>query len=561
MTTLETPGAAGSEAAGAVPDACDTVVIGAGFAGLYMLHRLRRLGLSTVAFERAPDVGGTWYWNAYPGARCDAESLLYSYSFDPELRKEYQGKWPERYSAQPTIHAYIRDVADRYDLRRDIRFGTAVTRATWDEDDRRWVVGTSQGHRVRCRFLISAVGCLSESQLPDIPGLESFQGEWYHTGRWPHHPVDFTGKRVVQIGTGSSGVQAAPVIAATAAYLTVLQRTPQYTIPAQNVELTPTFVDESMARFKKMMETLADPSVERRRLWRMIGTKNTFDDTPEEREAYFEQLWLLGGPAFPFAYLDTMTDPAANAEAAKFVQRKIRETVKDPVTAEKLLPSYPIGAKRQISDTGYYEMYNRPNVTLEDIRADPIERITPEGILLSSGKLVEADLIVFATGFDAMTGPLFALNIEGAGGTRLRDAWEPGPQTYLGISSHGFPNLFFLTGPGSPSVLSNVIVSAEQHVDWLTQLLSYLRGHDTTRIEADPGAQARWTQHVTDMASESLYPQADSWYLGANIPGKPRVFMPYVGGNAYYQTEIDKAAENGYEGFQLSRSPDSVAMS
>jgi cyclohexanone monooxygenase len=545
------PHETGSEAAGAVPAVCDTVVVGAGFTGLYMLHRLRELGLSAVAFEKAPDVGGTWYWNAYPGARCDAESLLYSYSFDPELKQEYTSKWPERYSAQPAIHDYIRDVADRYDLRRDIRFKSRVTKAAWNEAKGHWAVETAQGHRVSCRFLVSAVGCLSESQVPDIPGLNSFQGEWYHTGRWPHREVDFTGRRVVQIGTGSSGVQAAPVIAETAAHLTVLQRTPQYTIPAHNVELTPEFIEASFTRFGELAERLSDPSVERRRLWRMLGTKNTFDDIPEEREAYFERLWQLGGPAFPFAYLDTMTDPAANDEAAKFVQRKIREIVRDPVTAEKLIPSYPIGAKRQISDTGYYAMYNRPNVTLEDIRADPIERITPEGIRLRRGKLVEADIIVFATGFDAMTGPLFGLGIEGTGGTRLRDAWEAGPQTYLGIASHGFPNLFFLTGPGSPSVLSNVIASAEQHVDWLVRLLTYLREHDVQRIEADADAQERWGRHITDMASESLYPQADSWYLGANIPGKPRVFMPYIGGNAYYQTEIDEVAAKGYDGFQL----------
>jgi cyclohexanone monooxygenase len=551
MSTLETAGATESEDVGALPGVYDTVVVGAGFAGLYMLHRLRGLGLSAVALEKAPDVGGTWYWNAYPGARCDAESLLYNYSFDPELRREYQSKWPERYSAQPAIHEYIRHVADRYDLRRDIRFNTQVTKAAWHEEDRRWLVETSQGDHVRCRFLISAVGCLSESQVPDIPGLDGFLGEWHHTGRWPHRQVDFTGKRVVQIGTGSSGTQAAPVIAETAGHLTVLQRTPQYTIPAQNVEMTPEFVGESMARYMQMEQTLSDPSVDRRRLWRMLGTKNTFDDTPQEREAYFERLWQLGGPAFPFAYLDTMTDKAANDEAARFVQRKIRDIVKDPVTAQKLIPSYPIGAKRQISDTGYYEMYNRPNVTLEDIRTDPIERITPEGVLLASGKLVEADMIVFATGFDAMTGPLFGLNIEGAGGTRLRDAWEAGPQTYLGIASHGFPNFFFLTGPGSPSVLSNVINSAEQHVNWLTQLLSHLRAHGIERIEADLDAQCRWGQHVTDMASESLYPQADSWYLGANVPGKPRVFMPYIGGNAYYQTEIDEVAETGYAGFSL----------
>ena len=550
MSSLEMTGANGNESASAVPDVSDTVVVGAGFAGMYMLHRLRELGLSTVVFEQAPDVGGTWYWNAYPGARCDAESLLYNYSFDPGLRQDWQYKWPERYSRQPAILGYARHVADRYDLRRDIHFSAQVTGAVWDEDARQWVVTTDKGHRVRCRFLISAVGCLSDSQVPDLPGLDTFRGDWYHTGRWPRHDVDFTGKQVIQIGTGSSGVQAAPVIAETAGHLTVLQRTAQYSIPAWNAPLTPERVDTSLERIKERTAKLASrPAV--RRLWEIFGTKSTFDDSPEQREAYFEQLWQMGGPLFPFGYLDTMTDPAANEEAAEFVRRKIRATVKDPVTAGKLMPSYPIGAKRQIIDSGYYEMYNRPNVTLEDIRSDPIQRVTPEGIMLSSGKLIQADVIVFATGFDAMTGPVFRLNIEGAGGRRLRETWQAGPQTYLGIASHGFPNLFMLTGPGSPSVLSNVIVSAEQHVNWLAQLLGYLHEQEIDRIEADLEAQTRWTQYCTDMANESLYPQADSWYMGANIPGKPRVFMPYVGGNALYQTEIDEVAEKGYTGFQL----------
>jgi cyclohexanone monooxygenase len=556
--TAETAGPNGTGPASAEPDVYDTVVVGAGFAGMYMLHRLRGLGLSAVVFEQASDVGGTWYWNRYPGARCDAESIMYNYSFDPELRQDYQYKWPERYSRQPIILDYARDVADRYDLRRDIHFDTQVTRAAWDEDSRHWVVGTSTGQQVRCRFLISAVGCLSDSQVPKLPGLESFRGDWYHTGRWPHHDVDFTGKRVIQIGTGSSGIQAAPVIAQTAAHLTVLQRTAQYTIPARNAPLTPELVDTSLARIKERMAKLAaGPAV--RRLWQIIGTKNTFDDSPEEREAYYEELWQLGGPLFPFGYLDTMTDPAANEEAARFVRAKIRSIVTDPATADKLMPSYPIGAKRQAIDSGYYETFNRPNVSLEDIRTDPIDRVTPDGIMLASGKLIEADIIVFATGFDAMTGPIFRLNIGGTDGQQLREVWQAGPQTYLGIASHGFPNLFMLTGPGSPSVLSNVIVSAEQHVNWLTQLIGHLHEHGIDRIEADLDAQRRWTQYVTDMASESLYPQANSWYMGANIPGKPRVFMPYVGGNALYQTEIDEVQEKGYTGFQLSASQAALA--
>jgi cyclohexanone monooxygenase len=554
----ETDGSNGTEPASAVPDVYDAVVVGAGFAGMYMLHRLRALGLSAVAFEQASDVGGTWYWNRYPGARCDAESLLYNYSFDAELRQDWQYKWPERYSRQPVILGYAQHVADRYDLRRDIRFDSQVTRAAWDEEARQWAVETGNGLRVRCRFLISAVGCLSDSQVPGIPGLDTFSGDWYHTGRWPHHDVDFTGQRVIQIGTGSSGIQAAPVIAQTAGHLTVLQRTAQFSIPARNAPLAPELVDASLARIKERLAKMANgPAV--RRLWQVLGTRNTFDDSPEQREAYFEQLWQMGGPLFPFGYLDTMTDPAANEEAAEFVRRKIRGIVADPATAEALMPSYPIGAKRQAIDSGYYETFNRPNVSLEDIRSDPIERVTPDGIMLSSGKLIEADIIVFATGFDAMTGPIFRLNIEGTGGRRLRETWQAGPLTYLGIASHGFPNLFMLTGPGSPSVLSNVIVSAEQHVNWLTSLIGHLHEQEIERIEADLEAQSRWTQYVTDMASESLYPQANSWYMGANIPGKPRVFMPYVGGNALYQTEIDEVAEKGYTGFQLSASQTALA--
>jgi cyclohexanone monooxygenase len=536
----------------ALPAELDTVVVGAGFGGMYTLHRLRELGLSTVIFEQAPDVGGTWYWNAYPGARCDIESLSYNYSFDPALKQEYQAKWPERYSRQPAILDYARHVADRYDLRRDIRFETRVTRATWDEQARRWDVETDQGDRVRARFLISAVGCLSDSQTPDFPGLESFRGQSYHTGRWPHEKVDFTGKRVAQIGTGSSGVQAAPVIAAEAAHLTVLQRTPQYCIPSKNSPLTPEVVDESLARMKELMARMAGSDANR--LWHIFATKDTYDDSPDERAAYFEELWNTAGAAFPFGYRDTMTDPVANEEAAEFVRGKIREIVKDDEIAAKLMPSYPIGTKRQIIDTGYYEIYNQPNVTLEDIRTDPIERIVPEGIVLTSGKLIEADIIVFATGFDAMTGPIFRLNLEGVDGQKITDAWHAGPRAYLGIASHGFPNLFFLTGPGSPSVLSNVIYSNEQHVDWLIKLIDFLRGHDIDRIEAETGPQDRWAEYCTDIANESLYPRADSWYMGANIPGKPRVFMPYVGGNALYQKEIDEVADKGYEGFELSGS-------
>lgn len=537
--------------ASTLPAELDAVVVGAGFGGMYMLHKLRQLGMSTVVFEAAPDVGGTWFWNAYPGARCDIESLMYNYSFDSELRDEYKYLWPERYSRQPDILKYAQHVADRFDLRRDIRFNTRVTRSTWNERDNRWEIETDKGERLSATFLISAVGCLSTSQLPDIPGLESFKGEWYHTGRWPHEKVDFAGKRVVQIGTGSSGIQAAPVIASEAGHLTILQRTPQYSIPSQNSPLTPEVVDESSERFAQMMEMMRQSAG--RPLWEAFATRNTFDDTPEEREAYLEQMWQMGGAGFPMAYKDSMTNPEANEELSEFVRRKIRAIVKDPETAAKLMPTYPIGTKRQVIDTGYFETFNRPNVTLEDIKADPIDRILPNGIQLKSGKVIEADMIVFATGFDAMTGSIIRLNIEGVGGKTLAESWQAGPKTHLGIATHEFPNLFLLTGPGSPSVLSNVISSLEQHVDWLVKLFSYLRENGITRIEADREHQERWTQHCNELAHQTLWPQADSWYMGANIPGKPRVFMPYIGGNVNYQVALDESESKGYEGFHLEK--------
>ena len=535
-----------------LPAELDAVVVGAGFGGMYMLNKLRDLGMTTTVFEAAPDVGGTWYWNAYPGARCDIESLMYNYSFDSELRDEYKYKWPERYSRQPDILKYAQHVADRFDLRSGIRFNTRVTSSKWDERTHRWSIETDQGEHVSARFLISAVGCLSASQMPAVPGLESFKGDWYHTGQWPHERVDFSGKRVIQIGTGSSGIQAAPVIASEAGHLTLLQRTPQFSIPSQNSPLTPEVVDESSERFAQMVAMMKQATG--RPLWEAFATKNTFDDTPEEREAYLEQMWQMGGAGFPMAYKDSMTNPKANDELAEFVRRKIRSIVSDPETAAKLMPTYPIGTKRQVIDTGYFDTFNRPNVTLEDIKADPIARVLPNGIELQSGKVIEGDIIVFATGFDAMTGSIIRLNIEGVGGKTLAESWQAGPKTHLGIATHEFPNLFLLTGPGSPSVLSNVISSLEQHVDWLVKLLDHLRQNEITRIEADPEHQERWTAHCNDLAYQTLWPQADSWYMGANIPGKPRVFMPYIGGNAMYQVALDDSAAKGYEGFHLEKS-------
>ncbi|WP_281282831.1 flavin-containing monooxygenase [Nonomuraea terrae] len=525
----------------------DAVVVGAGFSGMYMLHRLRGLGLSVRVFETGDGVGGTWYWNRYPGARCDVQSMEYSYSFDDRLEQEWE--WTERFPSQPEILRYADHVADRFDLRRDIQFGTRVTRAAYDEATGLWRVETDRGDVVAARYLISAVGCLSAARVPAFPGAESFRGPSFHTGRWPHDGVDFSGLRVAVIGTGSSGIQAIPVIAGQAEHVTVFQRTPNYSVPAHNRPMEPEYQGWAKANY---------PDLRRRMRESHAGLLGEFNSTSalevsdEERTREFETRWAKGGISFLGAYGDIAVNPRANELAAEFVRSKIREIVGDPGTAELLSPrDHPIGSKRICVDTGYYATYNRPNVTLVDVRADPIEEITPTGVRTAAGRH-DVDMIVYATGYDAMTGPLLGMDITGKGGLSLRRKWEAGPRTYLGLMSAGFPNLFTITGPGSPSVLSNMIVSIEQHVDWIAGCVAWLRERDVAAIDADPLAEDAWTAHVNEVAQFTLYPQADSWYLGANVPGKPRVFMPYVGGVGAYRLKCEQVAADGYEGFVLS---------
>ncbi len=527
----------------------DALVVGAGFSGLYQLHCLRdRLGLSALVLEAGDGVGGTWYWNRYPGARCDSESHSYSYYFSEELLKEWT--WSERYPEQPEILRYLNHVADRFDLRRDIRFNARVTSASWDEAANRWRVATEAGERFTAKFLITAVGCLSTANVPNIPGLETFEGRWYHTGRWPHEGVDFAGKRVGQIGTGSTGIQAAPVIAAQAAHLTVFQRTANYSVPARNAPLDPEFLrwaKENHAEIRRVMHSTTNghPFT--------ISELSALAATPEERRAAYEAAWEKGGLQFRAAFSDLLTDKAANDTAAEFIRAKIREIVKDPETAERLTNfDHPFAAKRPPIDTEYFETFNRPNVALVDVRANPIECATPKGIRLRDGTEHPLDIIVFATGFDAMTGPLLNIDIRGRGGRALKEAWEAGPRTYLGLQVVGFPNLFTVTGPGSPSVLCNMPVAIEQHVEWITDCLAHMRERGLERIEAEPGAADRWVEHVNEAADATLLPQAaSSWYLGANVPGKPRVFMPYAGGMARYRGICEEVAAKGYEGFAL----------
>jgi cation diffusion facilitator CzcD-associated flavoprotein CzcO len=527
----------------------DALVIGAGFAGLYQLLCLRdRLGLSVQALEAGGGVGGTWYWNRYPGARCDSESHVYWYTFSPELMREWE--WSERYPGQAEILRYLNFVADRFDLKRDIRFNTRVVAASYDEEANRWQVRTEGGETYVVKFLITAVGCLSTANVPEFPGLNDFAGDWYHTGQWPHEGVDFIGKRVGMIGTGSTGIQAAPVIAASAEHLTVFQRTANYSVPARNAPLTPEFRDyvkQNPGEIRAVTRETINGMAFR------IEERLAVETPPEEREKIYEAAWERGGLQFRAAFQDMMIDKRANDTAADFVKRKIRSIVKDPATAAILSDiDHPYAAKRPPIDTNYFETYNRPNVTLVDLRKAPIDRISRAGICTTEAEY-PVDIIVFATGFDAMTGPMLRMDIRGRGGVALKDVWKAGPRNYLGLQVAGFPNLFTITGPGSPSVLCNMPVAIEQHADWITDCIRHLRDRGLECIEARADAVDKWVAEVNEMAHKTVLPLAKhSWYLGANIPGKPRVFMPYAGGMVRYREICADVAARGYEGFMLS---------
>ena len=527
----------------------DALVIGAGFSGLYQLLCLRdRLGLSVKVLEAGASVGGTWYWNRYPGARCDSESHSYCYSFSDELMKEWE--WSERYPGPPEILRYLNHVADRFDLKRDIRFNTRVKSAHYDETANLWRVSTDAGDTLTAQFLITAVGCLSSANIPDIPGLDTFEGRWYHTGQWPHEGVDFRGKRVGQIGTGSTGIQSAPVIAETAAHLTVFQRTANYSVPARNGPLTPEFrryVKENTDEIRNVMHASVNGHP-----W-LITDRSALETPPEERQALYEAAWETGGLRFRASFRDLLVDKKANDTAAEFIRNKIREIVKDPATAAKLSDiDHPYAAKRPPIDTDYFETFNRDNVSLVDVRAEPIEEITPRGIRTSAAEY-PLDIIVFATGFDGMTGSLLKIDIRGRDRLSLAEAWKAGPRNYLGLQVAGFPNLFMVTGPGSPSVLCNMPVAIEQHVEWITDCIAHMRKNGLTRIEPRDEAMDSWVAQVNAAANATLLPNAKhSWYLGANIPGKPRVFMPYAGGMAHYRKICADVAARNYEGFKLS---------
>ena len=531
----------------------DVLVVGAGFAGLYILYCLRQRGLTARAFEAGSDVGGTWYWNRYPGARVDVDSVQYSYNFSEEITRKWV--WTEKFAAQPELLRYVNFVADRLDLRRDVKFDTRVVSAEFDDETNLWTLKTDQEDVASALYCIMATGSLSMPYKPPFPGLEDFRGEWYHTATWPHKEVDFSGKRVGIIGTGSTGIQAIPVVAAEAKHLTVFQRTPQYTTPARNRPIAP---DEQRAFNEHRAEW---HEVVQYTFSAMTGfpmpTKSHLEDTPEERRAYFEERWEEGGmPQSMLAtYKGVNADQEANDVVADFVRDKIHEIVKDPKIAQLLSPpkDLPIGSKRPPIDTDYYETFNRDNVALVDVKSAPIERITRDGMKTADAEY-ELDAIIFATGFDAMTGTLLAIDIRTSSGATLKEAWADGPDSYLGLMVAGLPNLFMINGPGSPSVKANMILTIEQHTDWIMALIDHLAAKDLNRVEAMEQAQTEWVEHSREVAEATLMPVADSWYVGANVPGKKRVYMPYFGGFERYWKHCDKVAADGYRGFKLSRS-------
>jgi cyclohexanone monooxygenase len=531
----------------------DAIVVGAGFAGMYMLHRLRGLGFSARVFEAGGGVGGTWYWNRYPGARCDVESMQYSFSFSEELDQEWS--WSEKYAPQPEILRYANHVADRFDLRRDIVFETRVTKATFDEAEKCWRIETDRGDRVSARFCIMAVGCLSAPNRPRFAGIEAFKGPIYHTGEWPHEGVDFTGLRVGVIGTGSSAIQSIPIIARQAAQLTVFQRTATWSVPAWNEPLTPEYLAKAKADYPALRaKARARPTG----FYFPFNGKPALEASAEERETLYEEAWQRGGLPFLGAFGDLLFEKDANDTIADFARRKIRSIVKDPATADLLCPENVFGCKRLCVDTGYFDTYNLPHVKLVDVSKTPIERFTPNGIRVN-GVEYPVDAIVSATGFAAMTGSFDKIAITGRNGLTLAEKWHAGPRTYLGLASAGFPNLFMITGPGSPSVLASMIQAIEQHVDWLVDCMGHMRDVGAATIEPRLDDEDAWVEHVNEVSKVSLRSTCSSWYVGTNIPGRPRVFMPYIGGFPIYVQKCNEVMSNGFDGFVLEGASSSNA--
>jgi cyclohexanone monooxygenase len=526
---------------------CDVVVVGAGFSGLYAVYRFRKDGLSVRGFERGSGVGGTWFWNRYPGARCDIESIWYSYSFSEELQQDWT--WSHRYATQPEILAYLDHVADRFDLREAFTFNTSVTSAHFDDATHIWTVSTDGGEVLRCRFLIMATGPLSTPIDPHIPGLSEFSGEVVRTGEWPE-TIDLTGKRVGILGTGSSGIQSSPIIADQAEHLFVFQRTPQFSIPAWNYA----YSEDEMAEIK------AGYSQMRKDAWDTVGgiiyerpDHDPLTATPEQREAWLERTWARGGYLMIASYNNVMFNEQVNAMVGEFVKKKIRERIHDETVADRLTPTYPFAAKRLCVDTDYFEIFNRENVTLVDLRETPISHADSAGIVLKDGSRIDLDVVVLATGFHALTGAILAVDIRGRGGRTIQDKWSGSAGNYLGLTVAGFPNFFMVNGPGSVSVLYNMVPGAEQHIDFVADTIAYMDERGFASIEPEERAEEEWSAHVNEVAEQSVYPQVNTWYMGDNVPGKPREFLAYAGGGPAYFEHFKKAVTDDYQNFVLRK--------
>ena len=527
----------------------DAIVIGAGFSGIYMTYKLRQEGYSVKGFEKASTVGGVWYWSRYPGAKCDSESIYYNFTFSKELYQKWS--WSSRYAAQDEILRYLNFAAEELDVKKEFSFNTTVQSAVRNEIENKWEVQTEQGDVYTCTYLITAVGCLSSTNIPNMKGLEKFEGQAYHTGEWPHNPVNLTGKRVGVIGTGSSGVQSIPEIAKVASELFVFQRTPQFTSPANNYEFEQSEIDEVKRNFDEIREQMIASASG---LPTNIPTKSALEETPEVRQKVYEEGWEKGGFAILNAYNDLLISAESNQTVGEFIREKIKDIVKDPKKAEGLLPYYYYGTKRPIVNTNYYETYNFDHVHTVNLREQPIDEITKNGIRTTKTEY-DLDVIIFATGYDAMTRPLMKIDIRGKEGKSIREVWEDGAttETYLGLSIHNFPNLFTITGPQSPSVLTNMPAAIEQHVDWITEIINYMRIHQYSKVEATLDAQKQWSDQCAAIADQTLFTKTESWYTGANIEGKPRGMLIYVGGLKNYREICDDVAAKGYEGYTFEK--------
>ncbi len=527
-------------------DLLDVIIIGTGFAGVYGLHRIREAGFRVIAVEAGDDVGGCWYWNRYPGLRCDVDSLEYSYAFSEELQNEW--RWSERYAPQSEIQSYIAFAADKLDLRKDIQFNTRISAATYNNDAGNWSLETEAGETLRARYVVMATGCLSVPNKPDIPGLDDFGGQLVHSVQWPKEKLDLSGKNVAVIGTGSTGVQMIPLLAKEAKHLTVVQRTPAFCVPARNQQWSDERIEFWRQNFRELRETARNS---RAGVLHEYGLLPAAAIRPEDQIADLERRWIKGGPNVLYGFNDLLMNHDTNELVSDFLRGKIADAVDDPEIAKKLMPyEYPVGTKRVCVDTGYYETYNRDNVSLVDLRSEKLQQIEKDGIRTEEG-FYPVDVLIMATGYDAMTGALLAIDIRTSEGKSLRTEWGKGPQTYLGLGIAGFPNMFVVTGPGSPSVFSNMVLSVEHDMDWIANCLDHLRGKDFPSFEADPNAQEAWMDHVDEVARGTLLNRAASWYRGANIEGKPQKFMPYVGGVNTYQKKCRDIADNGYEGFLI----------